>query len=566
MSARNSSKPHRAVIYLRVSTKKRDQVENIDTQRDLVTRWAEAHGYRVLRYYQDVGVAGHEIEKRPGFMGLLADAERGDFDVVLCLDVDRFGRFDALDASGCVKRLRGAGVRLVTVNQGEIDWDGLAGQIVYTVQQGVAKEYSVKLSERVCGYMASLAQQGRPLGGVAPYGYRWEYREELHGSRPVLKPVRLVPDPERAELVRGIFRDYHERDTSLAAIRDGLKRRGAPAPGGRHWYATTVRGILANPVYKGDLVWNRRHLGTYHGVQGGQATRRRLTKTREHNPPSDWFVARGAHEPLVDPAVWEAVQRRFAERAMRRTPLPGGGDFHLTGLVWCMHCGQAMFNQSDVNRGKRYPGLICRSFSLRGECERYKIRQAPLVATVLRLVERHYADPKNLARLKAELRRRLAQRAGADPASRKALEREDSDLSAKIERGIESLLTAPAQHKDAMARKLDQWQERQRQARKELEALSRPVPTGADTDARVDAAAALLPRLRQEIENADPARVRALLRQLITRIDCWFDRVPYGRKLKSRLREGVIHVRPGLVGEVEVSGGPRRMPTGETRW
>jgi DNA invertase Pin-like site-specific DNA recombinase len=74
------------------------------------------------------------------------DAVSGSFSVILCWDQDRFGRFDILEAGKWIAPFRDSGVRLETVAQGEIDWDDLSGQLIYSVNQLAKHQYLRDLS------------------------------------------------------------------------------------------------------------------------------------------------------------------------------------------------------------------------------------------------------------------------------------------------------------------------------------------------------------------------------------------------------------------------------------
>lgn len=54
--------------------------------------------YTIVREYLDEGFSGDATEKRLQFQQMIAEAADGDFEVVLCWDQDRFGRFDSLEA------------------------------------------------------------------------------------------------------------------------------------------------------------------------------------------------------------------------------------------------------------------------------------------------------------------------------------------------------------------------------------------------------------------------------------------------------------------------------------
>ena len=72
-------------------------------------RLAKARSYKIIRDYRDDGVSGDDTEKRKDFQRMIRDAgEKGDFEVVLCWNQDRFGRFDLIEAGKWIAPLRDA--------------------------------------------------------------------------------------------------------------------------------------------------------------------------------------------------------------------------------------------------------------------------------------------------------------------------------------------------------------------------------------------------------------------------------------------------------------------------
>lgn len=108
-----------AVLYLRMSDDR--QEHSIPDQRAELLAYAGKHGYRILLEYTDSGISGDDTKRRPGFLRMREDAEKGDFQVILCWDQDRFGRFDPIEGGYWILPFRDAGVRLETLAQGRID-------------------------------------------------------------------------------------------------------------------------------------------------------------------------------------------------------------------------------------------------------------------------------------------------------------------------------------------------------------------------------------------------------------------------------------------------------------
>src|SRR5262249_32256585 len=139
--------PIRAAVYLRMSTN--DQENSIERQRSQVIPYADRQGYSIVGEYTDEGIPGDEVERRKDFKRLLADAEAGAFDCIVCDDRDRFGRFDSIDYGYYVKPLRDRGVWLESVAQGKLDWHSFVGRISDTVQQEGKQMEAQAISRRV---------------------------------------------------------------------------------------------------------------------------------------------------------------------------------------------------------------------------------------------------------------------------------------------------------------------------------------------------------------------------------------------------------------------------------
>ncbi|MGC8584476.1 MAG: recombinase family protein [Thermoproteus sp.] len=89
----------RAFAYIRVSTEEQD----LENQRRALILWAEEHGVKIERFYEDVASGAKPLTEREGFRKMLEDIERGDKpDVLLVFELSRIARslgelFKALD-------------------------------------------------------------------------------------------------------------------------------------------------------------------------------------------------------------------------------------------------------------------------------------------------------------------------------------------------------------------------------------------------------------------------------------------------------------------------------------
>jgi site-specific DNA recombinase len=193
-----------AVAYYRMSSDK--QVASIPEQREAVTRYAREHGYRIVREFCDEGISGDDTKHRLQFQAMHKVACHGrDFDAILVWDSDRFGRFDSLESGYWVHPLRQAGVKLVTVNEGPINWDDFTGRVMHSIKAEGKHQFLHDLSRNTMRGKLAAAKQGYWLS-KPPFGYRLESDATSTDKR---KRCRLaLGDPQEVATVRRIFALY----------------------------------------------------------------------------------------------------------------------------------------------------------------------------------------------------------------------------------------------------------------------------------------------------------------------------------------------------------------------
>jgi site-specific DNA recombinase len=514
-----------------------DKQENsIDRQRSQVEPYADRRGYVIVREYLDEGIPGDEITRRKGFQQMLRDAQAGLFRGIVCDDKDRFGRFDSIDSGEIIAPLRRKGVWLESVAQGRVDWNSFAGRITDAILQEARKLESQANSRRVITRMLVMAKQGKHLGGPPPYGYRLEAHPEFG--------KRLVPgDPEKVEAVRLIFRLYGLEGYSLDAVSAELFRRGIANPrGGPAWDKTTLAQLLKNRKYVGDWTWNTGHDGKYSEfVNGTVQSHDMKTPKRAYNDREDWVVVPDTHEPLIDRELYEKVQARMADNKTRTPPLPRTGQFTLTGLLVCGHCGWRM--TGTTQGGERF--FRCEAYHKYGKhvCHANMVKESRVVDCLLRKLQEALLDPANLEKVRAEVRRLEAQEAEAQPGRARGLERQLADLNQKIAGGMERLALIDRDLLADFTATVRGWKADRDRLAAELRRLQKPGPA-ADVEEAVRAVEAKLARLRETLADAEPCQVREVLREMVSKVELHFDIQPRKGKTRSIFRRGLIYVRP----------------------
>jgi site-specific DNA recombinase len=151
----------RTVIYARYSSTLQ-RAASIEDQIRLCRARIEHEGWQYLRAYTDRAISGASA-LRPAYQSLLEDARRGQFSIVVAEALDRLSR-DQEDVAGLFKRLRFAGVRLVTLAEGEVSelHVGLKGTMNAIFLRDLADKTRRGLEGRV--------REGRSGGGLC-FGY-----------------------------------------------------------------------------------------------------------------------------------------------------------------------------------------------------------------------------------------------------------------------------------------------------------------------------------------------------------------------------------------------------------
>jgi site-specific DNA recombinase len=576
-----------AVAYVRRSTNR--QEKSLDDQRREIEAYAAAHGFRIVRWFEDDGISGDSTEQRRGFQAMHKAACNGrDFDVILCWDFSRFGRFNAIEAGFWIHSLVKAGVRLVTVAEGAIEWTNFTGRIVNAIQAEGKHQYLTDLSRNVARGLIGIASKGYLCGQAAPYGYdrmlvdeNGNHRQRLTTGERFAKPrswhAVLVPseDAAKVQTVQWLFTTYASTDTGLRSLADQLNARGVSGPGGGAWYAATIRAILDNRNYTGTFTWAKRREGKYHSVASGQIQKRdaaevklsrRGKPTATDNPREAWIVVKGAHQGIVDAATFEKVQAKLQERK-RSTPGIGyrshtranDDAYLLSGLVFCAQCGCKMHGATLVRNknGKqhKYPKYLCSTYQRSGKnnpagCGCHGVHQDQLVDVLVRKVRQRLIG-SDFARLKASLRKQLSARRSPDTGKLDTLRRQHSDRDRQIDVAADNFLKAPPDLLDLVAGKLSAMKRQREHLQGELRRMEREAEP-VDVEAEVDAAAAKLRRLGEELQTATDARCRQVFRELVDRIELRFDRQQRGKRVECPLAAGTIVLRPdaGIFGSV----------------
>src|SRR5262249_39795317 len=151
----------------------------------------------------------------------------------------------------------------------------------------------------------------------------------------------LVPgDAAKVEVARWAFDRYGNHGWSLRDLAGDLNKRHVPPPRGKMWYARTLGVMLRQPAYRGTFRFNLNHRGQVFGIDAEGEV---VESAELGQAGGKLFVAEAVYEPLIEPGLFDRVQARLKAEAADRGRCNRSGDYALTGILRCGHCGTPMY-------------------------------------------------------------------------------------------------------------------------------------------------------------------------------------------------------------------------------
>ena len=339
-------------ILLRVSSNQQLEADgDLGVQRQLVKEYVMKHSDWILdgKEYFEGSNSGYKnaVTDRDILQEALRDAKAGEYDILVAYKDDRIGR-RMWEIGAYVMTLKNYGVDIFTVKDGCIspESDDIMGQMMLALRYGNAQKSSSDTGMRVKDTAQKLVQQGKFMGGSAPYGYKLELSGEISKHGRALH--HLVVAPEQAEVVQYIYELSLNKEYGSARIAKILNSHEIYknlAPNDK-WKSTTITSILTNPIYAGYTAYKRRE---------------RINGKYRRLDSSDWVISSKPDEriAIIDEDDWNKTQERRKRRGDKylkntehkdaRVIKRNDGMLALIDVLYCGYCGCKMTNGSKYN-------------------------------------------------------------------------------------------------------------------------------------------------------------------------------------------------------------------------
>lgn len=202
-------------------------------------------------------------------------------------------------------------------------------ELLISVMSSLAQEESRSISENV-----TWGQRKRFADGKVSHFLGYDRGEDGN----------LVLNTEEAKIVKRIFSMFLQGMTPYG-IASKLTAEGIPSPGKKpKWNAGTVKRMLANEKYKGDALLQKSFTIDF------------LTKKKKLNEGEiPQYYVTGNHEAIIEPEVFDMVQRELVRRGKGRNRHSGVHAF--SGKIKCGTCG-SWFGSKVWHSNDKYRRII----------------------------------------------------------------------------------------------------------------------------------------------------------------------------------------------------------------
>jgi DNA invertase Pin-like site-specific DNA recombinase len=368
------------VAYARISQDRYGAGVNSRTQMQDMRALAARLGLPVPDELIDNDQSAYARRKpRPGYRELCEGLAAGRWDTLLIWHADRLHRQPA-ELEQFMSLVLDHGVRIHTVNGGELDLESPQGQMTARILGAVAKAESDHKAVRLKSKAKMMLDAGRTIGGPRIFGWEADHKTPRPAEAAIVAELteRVIVGESGSSLARemnarGVPLTGRERlerkrarltadigterdDDARAELRAELERTEAKIAASRgKWSAVMVHHIVRRARNCGLQV--------------------RLTRDR-HGKITDREVTEvtGEWQPIVTREQWELAAAILNDPA-RRKVAPGRPRHLLTGLMRCGRCGVTVKAAGGTDGAPRYGCRSCYGVTRRADlCDEYMLR------------------------------------------------------------------------------------------------------------------------------------------------------------------------------------------------
>lgn len=367
-----------AALYARFSRNDSDaESDSIDNQRKILQKYAKENGFYRTKFYADDNYTGTSFD-RPDLQRMLEDIEKGEIDTVIVKDLSRFGRLSGMVGYLTEFYFPNKLIRFIAVNDNEDSENGYSELMPF---KNIFNEwYARDTSRKVRSVLRNKGMSGGILCSKPIYGYRKDPDNKNH----------WLIDDEAAEVVRLIFRLFTEENMGISRVandlrdrdilspieyfnKKGLTKRQLKQPEFFKWDLNTIRVILRNQAYLGDVINFKTYRKSY----------------KDHrqcwNAPEERVIYKGVNDPIISEEQYRTAQEILDKR--KRVPVVREPDL-FQGYIYCADCVRRM----SLSRAESHNGVsayVCNTYRRNTKaCTSHYTRKEAVISVTLREIRK----------------------------------------------------------------------------------------------------------------------------------------------------------------------------------
>lgn len=332
---KSTAKVLRVAAYCRVSTDSDAQLESLDAQKTHYENYINGReDWEFAGLYFDEGISGTKKEKRPALLRMIADCKAGKIDFVITKSISRFAR-NTTDCLEMVRKLLELNIPIYFEKE-NLNTSSMESELFLAILSSMAEGESTSISENNKWSIQRRFKNGTFKLSYPPYGYDWDGEQ-------------MVINPAQADTVRWIFGQVLS-GKGTHAIADELNENGIPTKKGGRWTPTTVRGMISNEKYTGDVIFQKTYTDSQFNrhVNYGQ---------------KDQYAMSDHHEAIISREVFEAANALIAQRGKEKGIIKGSEKYQsrycFSGKIVCGECGDTFKRRIHSTTTHKYAAWCC---------------------------------------------------------------------------------------------------------------------------------------------------------------------------------------------------------------